>query len=342
MVSTDTENLKMKPRILTGMRPTNNLTLGNYAGGIIPILKMQDQKKDEEIFLFVATLHGITDGEPKDIMPHVLGVVGDYLACGVDPNKVLIYDQYSIRKEIALITLYIERHVTAARLLRLPTLKDKLKGEQTPEQANVMLMNYPLMMAADILCQNATDVPVGKDQYAHIELAGEIVDSFNRKYGRVLVRPRVLEDPEEETKPMNLLSLRGAGKMSKSNPDGALFLLDTQRSIVSKIKKSETANVGEKSAKLDNLIAIAELTGSAHLQSINALYQEHLGGAQVMSSLKELVATCVIEFLEPLKERRASISNDHVRDVLNAGAAKAQANAQSVLERMEQSMGLVV
>lgn len=324
----------MQKRFLTGMRPTNRLTIGNYLGGIKPLLEMQ--KLDEEIYLFVASLHGITDNEPADIVPNIFNIVGDYIAAGIDPRKVVIYDQYDLRQEITLISNYLSREVTTSRLLRLPTLKDKVRNGNA-EQANAALLMYPILMTADIVCQNATHVPVGRDQKPHLEITREIVRSINQKYGSsILVSPRDYSDSSES---VNILSLRGNGKMSKSNPEGAIFLYDTVDELAKKIKRAETGVAGSTSEQIESLLVIADQLDFPNKDILQGMYKQHINGEKVMGEFKKEFSEHMIDFTRSFQAARSGISDEYVRSVLSEGALIARKNAQLVREKMEQGMG---
>lgn len=329
-------NMESKKRILTGIRPTATLTIANLIGAAFPLLELQKLNESSEILVFVATLHGLTDHEPEQLK--VGDIVKDYIALGLDPSKIVIFDQHGIRKEVALLKLYLERHITVSRATRVPTLKDKLKDGQTPEQATVLLMAYPIMMAVDILLQDAHLVPVGKDQFSHMEVARELADAFNNKYGnggKIVVRPETMNIDE----PVNILSLTGDGKMSKSKPEGAIFLTDSPEDIRRKMKRAETAIEGQTSEKLDNLVAIVKAIAPERVGEVNEIIEQHLNGEKVMGKFKTLVADIIIEFTTAFQERRAQISDEQVEEVLQSGISIARANASAVIQKVEKAMG---
>lgn len=325
-------------RLITGIRPTANLTVANLIGAAVPLLELQAGK--DEIYVFVATMHGLTDHEPDEIMGSVNEIVKDYIALGLDPERTTIFDQRAIRRQVALMKLYLERHITVARAVRVPTLKEKLREGQTPEQANVLLMGYPIMMAADILLQDIEIVPVGKDQYAHMEVARELVDAFNAKYGdgkNILIRPETLNRKD----PINILSLTGSTKMSKSKPEGAIFLTDQPAEIKKKIMRAETAIEGEMSDKLDSLIKMALALKPDAAGDIDKLMKRHMAGEKVMGDFKKLLVEILVEFTTDFQQKRAKISDQEVEKILSAGAEKAGANADAVLQRVEKALNIV-
>lgn len=326
----------MKKRILTGIRPTATLTIANLIGAAFPLLELQKLNESNEILVFVATLHGLTDHEPEQLK--VGDIVKDYIALGLDPSKIVIFDQHDLRKEVALLKLYLERLITVSRACRVPTLKDKLKDGQSAEQANVLLMAYPIMMAVDILLQDAHLVPVGKDQFSHMEVARELADAFNLAYGNgtdVVVRPETMNRDE----PVHILSLKGDGKMSKSKPDGAIFLTDSPDEIRKKMRRAETALEGQTSEKLQSLITIMAKLAPHKQDEVNGLIQQHMAGGKVMGKFKALAAEVIIDFTKRFQEKRATISDEQVNAVLKNGITIAKANASAVLERVERAMG---
>lgn len=328
-------------KIITGIRPTSNLTVANLIGAAVPLLELQNLE-DTEVLVFVATMHGLTDHEPKEIVPNVKEVVRDYVALGLDPKKVTVFDQCAVRRQVALLKLYLERSITVARACRVPTLKDKLKEGQTPEQANILLMAYPIMMAADILLQDAEVVPVGKDQYSHMEVARELAIIFNKKYGetgkkKILVVPETMNREE----PVNILALSGTGKMSKSKPETALFLTDEPNVIKKKLGRAETAIEGEMSANLESLVKMAKALAPGRKKEVKDFIASHMNGEKVMGGFKGLLTEIVIEFTTHFKEKRNAITDEEVDTILKNGAEKAIKNADTVIERVETAMGMV-
>lgn len=323
-----------KDVIITGIRPSGNLTVANFIGSVIPFLELQ--KKKNPNFVFVATMHGLTDKEPSDVMSNVNAVTKDYLALGLNPSTVTIFDQKALRYEVALLKLYLERHITVSRLIRVPTLKDKLKNNQTPEQASVLLASYPIMMAADILLQGAKLVPVGKDQFSHVEVARELAKDFNSKYEEVFVVPECLNRAE----PINILSLRGEGKMSKSYPEDAIFLTDDKATIEKKIKRAETGLPGERSEKVENLAFLAKVLSPEAGVEIDEILKKHEKGEKVMVDFKRSISKAVISFVEGFQKNRNKINDEKVEEVLRSGENKAKFQAEDTLFRVEKALGM--
>ena len=324
-----------KTEIFTGIRPTGNLTVANYLGAVKPLIELQDQGLKP--LVFVADLHALTDCEPKEVKKYVNEVVADYIALGVDPNKAGLFLQSSIENEIAVLTLLLSRHTNVSELLRVPTLKDKLKNNARPETANALLFLYPVMMAADILIQRAKKIPVGQDQVSHIEFARELAKDFNKKYGEVFPMPQPLEQ-----KALRIISLKGESKMSKSIPQGALFLSDDAKTIAKKIQTAETAFEGKMNDRLESHIIVAKGLAKTEkeMQEIDGIIDEHKKGKAVMGRFKQIFARVAQDFLQEFQARKKEITKDpsFIPSVLEQGAKIALNNARETLELAKQAL----
>jgi tryptophanyl-tRNA synthetase len=321
--------------MITGVRPTGFLTIGNYLGAIKPLL----ESAEDGTAVFVADLHGLTDADPSTVAKYRLEVVRDYLALGVDSSRFYLYLQSAIGRETALCASYLSPLMSVAELLRVPTLKDKVKGGG-PESANVALLNYPILMAADIFLQQASLVPVGEDQLAHLEVARVLATRFNRLYGhdgsRVLIEPKPLA-----LKSLRILSLNGEGKMSKSNPVGAIFLTDSSAVVSKKIKSAVTALPGEMNPNLESLFLIGTLLSENDetRTKFEEFMTNHLAGEKVMGYFKNLLIEVVNRFLDLFQRERKLYSNEDILEILEEGRDKAREKARSVLSDMERAMG---
>src|SRR3990167_8802907 len=324
-----------KTELFTGIRPTGNLTVANYLGAVKPILDLQ--KKEESILVFVADLHALTDNEPSVVKKYCYEAVADYIALGIDPNKTRIFLQSDIEEEIMVLSAFLARHTNVAELLRVPTLKDKLKNNARPETANALLFLYPVIMAADILIQRAKKVPVGQDQVAHIEFARELAKDFNKKYGEVFPMPQPLEQ-----KALRIISLKGESKMSKSIPQGALFLSDDAKTIAKKVKTAETAFEGKMNDRLESHIIVAKELAKTEkeIQEIDGLIDEHKKGKAVMGQFKQIFTRVTQDFLQEFQARKKEITKDpsFIPSVLDQGAKIAQTNARETLELAKQAL----
>lgn len=321
--------------IITGIRPTGALTIANYLGAVKPIVALQEAGR--HAMVFVADLHAFTDHEPSIVQRFVPEVVADYLALGLDPAKTPIFVQSAIGKEVAFLATILARHVTAAELLRQPTLKDKLKKGARPEMASAFLLLYPVVMAADILLQRAQEVPVGEDQLAHLEIAREIARRFNARYGEVFPLPRA---PQLES--LRILSLVGEGKMSKSVPEGAIFLTDSPASAAKKIRGAQTATEGIMSESLkSHMLLVKEIAqNETATERIDDILAAHMRGEQVMGEFKKLMAEVVVAFLEGFQAKRAEIARDpsFIPHVLEEGTKVARAGAEETLALVHKAL----
>ncbi len=320
--------------ILTGARPTGRLHIGNYLGAIKPIIALSDSYSD--VRLFTATLHSFTDQDSRSTIGLVPGLVKDYIAAGADVNKILIFDQMAISREIAITTLYLAKLVTVNRLTNLPTLKEKLKGNSESGSANGLLLQYPLMMAADILLQQTSLVPVGADQRSHIEFTRDLVDKFASEYkdNSVFLMPDSLIQDE-----MKVMALDGNGKMSKTNPGNAIFLSDSDTDIAKKIKTAKTCLAGESSDSFVSLCLIGEqLANESQKSEFLAIKNQHLEGQLVMGKFKGLLTEIVISFISNFRNKRDSVSDIEAIEILKNGAEKASFTANLTLDSIERTM----
>lgn len=329
--------MRYKVELLTGIRPTGDLTVANYLGAVEPIVELQEQGVSP--LVFVADLHAITDNEPATVRQYINGIVADYIALGIDPKKAKIYLQSDIAGEVTTFTALLARLVSVAELLRVPTLKDKLKNNARPETANALLLLYPVMMATDILLNRAKKVAVGEDQLAHIELTRLLARRFNKRYGEILPIPQALQ-----VKSLRILSLKGEGKMSKTNPGGAIFLTDDVETVAKKIKAAETALEGVMNEKLESLILIAK--GLAKTESerdeVDAIIKAHKSGKPVMGQFKQLLTRIVQYFLEEFQAKRAEITRDpsYIPSILEEGVKVARKNAIETLDEVRKALGI--
>ncbi len=331
-------------RVISGFRPTSDLTVGNYLGGIKPTLEIQNNPEND-LYVFVADLHGLTDHDPREIAPYRSEVVHDCLALGVDPDKTTIYLQSEIEAPVTQIANRLAPYVSVAELARTPNLKEKMqtalrKGdlESGDElKANFGLLGYPVLMAADIFAQETPLVAVGEDQEPHLELARKLASRFNSRFGNeALVEPRILA-----VESLRILSLDGKGKMSKTNPNQAILLTDEPDLARRKIKRAATANSGEWNETVDShfLVAKETTTDEGHLDELKDLKKAHMAGKAVMGSFKALWGDITEDLLLEFQTRKAAISEEYVDKVLEDGASKAHQNATEVLGKMKSSMG---
>lgn len=318
--------------IVTGVRPTGDLTIANYLGAIKPILDLQ--ASGQKLMLFVADLHALTDNEPTVVQQYTKEVVIDYLALGINPDRTIIYKQSDIAGEVTTLTALLARQITVAELLRVPTLKDKLKANARAETANALLFLYPVMMAADILLQRAKQVPVGEDQLSHLEVTRLLAERFNKKYAEIFPLPQPLQ-----IKSLRIQSLKGESKMSKSYPEGAIFLTDSLEQAAKKIKTAETGFAGEMNEKMTSHILVAKELAKSEVDktAIDELVTRHQQGESVMAEFKQILTRIVQGFLQEFQTKRAEIAKDPARidTILAAGAKVAKTNALDTLSSVQ-------
>lgn len=326
-----------KVDVFTGIRPSGGLTIANVIGSVHTIVKLQSEEHIGRPMVFVADLHALTDAEPKDTQKYVIDVVKDYIALGLNPSKNDIFVQSQIVEEIGEFNLYLSRLISIAELMRVPTLKEKIKKGMSENTANALLAMYPIMMSADILLQKSKFVPVGEDQVAHVEMTRVLATKFNKRYGEVLAVPRVLSLGN----PARIKSLDGNGKMSKSNPSGAILLDDPIEISLSKVKKAQTAFAKEKSDSLESLVLIGKFVGDEQVgKEIDDIMKRHFSGENVMGTLKEVIMKSLKVYLENFQKEKALIKDEDVKGILQRGSELARKNAKETIAEVRKAMSL--
>lgn len=331
------KKLDYKTDVFTGIRPSGGLTIANVIGSVHTIVTLQNEKEIGKPMVFVADLHALTDAQPKDTQKHVLEVVKDYIALGLDPKSCDIFVQSQLIEEISEFNLYLSRLVTISELLRVPTLKEKIRKDMDVSTASVLLAMYPIMMASDILLQKSKYVPVGEDQVAHVEMARYLAKKFNKAYGDTIPVPNVLS----LGKPVRIQSLTGGGKMSKSNPSGAILIDEDINISLGKVKKAQTAFAGQMSKSLESLIAIGKfVSNEEEIKHIDEIMVKHMNGENVMGELKGVINVALERYLRGFQERKAKISNSEVETIIEKGKEIAKKNAIEMVKEVRDSMEL--
>lgn len=334
-------------RIISGFRPTSDLTIGNYLGAVRPSLDIQEDP-DKDLFVFVADLHGLTDHDPREIAPYRNEVIHDCLALGLDPERSTVYLQSDTEAQVSQIANRLSPYVSVAELARTPNLKEKMQAavrngkveNDDSTRANFGLLGYPVLMAADIFAQDSVKVAVGEDQEPHLELARLIAKRFNKRFERdgqpVLVEPLMFS-----VDALRIVSLDGKGKMSKTNPSQSIMLDDDPGKARKKIQRAVTTSAGEWNSTLEShFMVAAELASNPELVSrLDELKQAHMDGRPVMGEFKKIWADSTEEFLVNFQDNKARISSEDVEEVLEQGGVVASNNAEVVLDRMKKSMG---
>ncbi|PIP24641.1 MAG: tryptophan--tRNA ligase, partial [Candidatus Nealsonbacteria bacterium CG23_combo_of_CG06-09_8_20_14_all_36_125] len=314
-------------RVFSGVRPTGELHIGNYLGAIRQWIELQE--KNECIFCIV-DLHAITTPyQPEELQKNIIDLAIAYLATGLDPEKCIFFVQSQVR-EHAELTWLVGTFTPLGELQRMTQFKEKSKKH--PECVNAGLLNYPLLMAADILLYQTDLVPVGKDQQQHVELTREIARRFNKKFGEVFKEPKVLL-PKIGEKIMSLQNPKK--KMSKTdNPQGRIELFDDPEIIEKKIMSAVT-DPGkviiydhQRKPGISNLLTIYSLFSG---KSIKELEKKFKGSGY--EKFKKSLAELLIDSLEPFRKKRKELLTRevYVREILEQGKKRAQIIAQSTI-----------
>lgn len=327
----------MSGRVLSGIRATGRLHLGNYLGAVKGMLELQENP-DYSTFYMVVDLHTITTPYDKATLKEsVRNIIIDYLACGLDPDKSTIFIQSMVPEHVELAYLF-STVVSVARMQHLPTFKEKVK--QHPQNVTMALLNYPVLMAADILVYKAGLVPVGIDQEPHLEVAREIARKINEKYH--------LDFPEPErfaTKGEYIPSLMGEGKMSKSVEGSYINLTDGLETIIEKLAKAPTDEGRGKSVPTEGGVA-ALLEFVELFQGIDKrkeYEQQYTKEGIRYQQLKEELAQAIYNQLKPIQDKRKELESkpEFVDQVIKEGAARARKVASETLQEVKKAMGLI-
>ena len=325
----------MKKTILTGLKPTGSLTLGNYIGSIKQMVSMQDEYKS---YLFVADMHAITVDTDREVLHNnIKNFIALYLACGIDPKKNVIYLQSDI-EYIPAISWLLECNTYYGELSRMIQFKEKSKKNAN---FSVGLLTYPVLMAVDILCVDADYVPVGIDQKQHVELTRDIAIRFNKKYGDTFKIPEPLIT-EVGTKIMDLVSPNKKMSKTEENPKGVIGLLDDIKVVRKKIMGATTDSEmsvrydPEKKPGISNLINIyASLTGDS-IALIEDKFKDSNYG-----QFKTAVADIVCEFLEKIQKRYYElVDSKELDEILQSGASIVRGLAKDKFLLMKKEIGL--
>lgn len=332
-----------KEVVLSGIRPTGFLHLGNYFGAMRNYVRMQDEYN---CYFFVANWHSLTTHpDTKELQNAVHRVIAENVACGLDPEKVSLYVQSDV-PEIAELYLYLNMLAYKGELEKTTTFKDKVRLQ--PDNINAGLLTYPVLQAADILIHRAVKVPVGKDQEQHLEMARNFAQRFNHRYGNVLPEPHAFNYGGELVK---ILSLDGNGKMSKSeNQLNTLYLADEDDLLRKKIMKAKTDggpaepnNI--KPDYIENLFTLMSLVSSKEaIEKFESDFNASSAGNCIIryGDMKKQLAEDMIKFITPIREKAADLQNDKalLSKIIKQGADKARESASATLKEVRQAIGM--
>ncbi|MBP7264382.1 MAG: tryptophan--tRNA ligase [Spirochaetia bacterium] len=328
-----------RKRILTGDRPTGKLHLGHYVGSLANRVRLQDQY---ECFFIIADLHTLTTKPEKEhieaLADNVRSAVLDYLACGIDPAKSVIYLQSAV-PEVVELSLFFQNLVTVPRLSRIPSLKEMAQGAGI-EEMPLGLLAYPVLQAADILLPRAHLVPVGKDNVAHVEITREIARRFNYLYGDTLPVPDVMVSEYG-----SLVGTDGNAKMSKSL-NNAIFLSDDQKTVHKRVMSMYT-DPKRVSADIPGTVEgnpvfqyhDAFNPDKAEVEDLKARYR---AGTVGDVEVKEKLAKAINAFLDPIRERRARYESQSglADEVIYDGTLRMREEARATLSAVKKAMGM--
>ena len=324
--------------VVSGIRSTGNLHLGNYYGALQNFIKMQSEFN---CFFFIADLHSLTTHPtPANLHNNVKQVLIEYLAAGIDPEKATIYVQSDV-PEIAELYLYLNMNAYLGELERSTSFKDKVRAN--PENVNAGLLTYPVLMAADIIIHKATKVPVGKDQEQHLEMARTFGNRFNRLYNHdYFPEPYAFNYSDNLVK---IPGLDGKGKMGKSEGEGnAIFLSDTPEAIRKKVMRAvtdggPTTENQTKPAEIQNLFDLLKVVSTpdtlAHFDNLYNTMSIRYG------DLKKQLAEDMIIATAPIRDRINAIASDadYLRKVAGMGADKARESARKTIKEVREIIG---
>ncbi|MBD5255778.1 MAG: tryptophan--tRNA ligase [Barnesiella sp.] len=354
--------MKEKEIVLSGIRATGNLHLGNYYGALSKFVRMQNDGIYDPMF-FIADLHALTTNpDPNDLHANVRNIVTEYLAAGLDPEKSTIFVQSDV-PEVSELYLLLNMHVGIGELMRTASFKDKARkalgiksgseadddeiehqivGAETNKRVNAGLLTYPTLMAVDILIQKAHKVPVGKDQEQHLELTRRFARRFNSFYG-------VDFFPEPANfdfggKPVKVPGLDGSGKMGKSEGN-CIYLIDEEKVLRKKVMRAVT-DEGPKvpnspvSPTVENLFTLMELTSAPEV--VQQFRDAYADCSIRYGDLKKQLAEDILKVTLPIRERILELRNDdeYIGRVLRRGAEAARERASQTLREAREIMGI--
>ncbi|KKQ20485.1 MAG: tryptophan--tRNA ligase [Candidatus Staskawiczbacteria bacterium RIFCSPLOWO2_12_FULL_37_15] len=323
-------------RIVSGIQPTGNIHIGNYLGAIKQWISLQE--KNECVFMIV-DLHALTAPyDQKTLQEKITEKLIAYVAAGVDPEKAIIFVQSEVKEHTELAWL-LNTICPVGELERMTQYKDKSK--KFKDNVNAGLLNYPVLMAADILLYKAEGVPVGKDQAQHVEMTRTLAKKFNSKFGKTFPEPKELM-PEFGSKIMSLTDPKK--KMSKSDdPKSYISLFDLPEDIEKKIMASETDsgkavifNVTKKPG-ISNLLTIYSILEGKPISAIEKQFK-----GKGYGDFKKSLAKTVINYLEPFRRKQKELLSRevYVQEILKKGKARAKTMAETTMQEVREKMGL--
>jgi tryptophanyl-tRNA synthetase len=327
-----------KEIVMSGIRPTGFLHLGNYFGAVQNYVRMQEEY---ECFFMVADIHSLTTHpDTSALKGNVQRVLAEYMACGLDPDKAALYCQSHVY-ETSELYLYLNMLAYKGELEKTVTFKDKAR--QHPDNINAGLLTYPVLQAADIILHRALYVPVGKDQEQHLEMARNFANRFNHRYGAIFPEPKAFNFGNELLK---IPSLDGTGKMSKSeNEYATLYLSDDDELIRKKVMRAKTdsgptAPNTPKPEYISNLFLLLSLVSEP---GTTEKFEKDYDNCSIRyGDMKQLLAEDMVRFIAPIREKAEAIRTNekYLAEIMEKGAEKARKSARATMTLVREAMGL--
>ena len=326
----------MKETVVSGIRPTGNLHLGNYFGAVKSFLQMQN---DYNCYFFIADWHSLTTRpKPENIVNSARTILAEYLACGLDPEKSTIYVQSDV-KEVLELYLFLNMNAYLGELERVTSFKEKARKQ--PDNVNAGLLTYPSLMAADILVHKADKVPVGKDQEQNMEMARLFARRFNRIYNI-----EYFKEPESfhfNAKAVKVPGLDGRGKMGKSEGN-AIYLCDDEATIKKKVMRAVT-DAGPtmlnqvKPEPIENLFTLMQLVSTP--DTYDYFNDQYNNMAIRYGDMKKQLAADINAFCAPIRERILDFQSneEYLAKVAREGAEAAAASAEKTIREVREIIG---
>lgn len=322
--------------VVSGIRPTGNLHLGNYFGAVKAFIQMQHEYN---CYFFIADWHSLTTHpKPENIVNNANTILAEYLACGIDPDLATIYIQSDV-KEVLELYLYLNMNAYLGELERTTSFKEKARKQ--PDNVNAGLLTYPTLMAADILMHKAIKVPVGKDQEQNMEMARKFARRFNTIYGvEFFPEPASFSLGDRAIK---IPGLDGSGKMGKSEGN-AIYLIDDEKTIKKKVMKAVTDSGptepnSVKPEPIENLFTLLEIVSTK--ETYNFFNDQYNNCSIRYGDLKKQLAEDINAYCAPIRERIIDFSNnkEYLAKVVTQGAEKARESAIKTIEEVRHIIG---
>ncbi len=325
--------------VLSGIRPTGNLHLGNYFGAVRSFVKMQNEY---QCYFFIADWHSLTTHPtPEDIQNSARTILAEYLACGIDPDKATIYVQSDVPETIELY-LYLNMNTYIGELSRVTTFKEKAR--QQPDNVNAGLFTYPTLMAADILQHRAKWVPVGKDQEQNMEMARKCARRFNNIY-----RTELFPEPQNfyfGNEALKVPGLDGSGKMGKSDGN-CIYLCDDEKVVRKKVMRAVTDNGPQspnspKPEVIENLFTMMKIVSEP--ETVQFFDEKWNDCTLRYGDMKKQLAEDMVKVLNPIRERIKDYSSNRelLDSIARKGAEKARESAAATLREVRKTIGFRV